>query len=444
MVDPLEEKAVRDIAEEFEDAYKGEVEEVRIITSDDPVDDFIGVTLPGIKEGVDFLIVQAKGLDPLISAGWIQPYPGEVDKSNFMSVAIRAMTRDGKLYGIPIFMDKTGQVKGIVVSSKVGKDQFDHTLKFSTTISTAENCERIADAASGTSVRPPDGPMELAGVLHGGDQENEILSEIARSFEGMGKVKEVNFAYSSEPLTDIEDRYDFMDTMEDALKKYGSLDFLVISDEDIKDLRDKDVLEEWIQPYPKGFAVEAEFMPDAISAMKHDGQIYGLPILVKDGLVMGVALGSNTDEKYLAVTLEFIDFLTTRENAARFVEALGGTSARARAEIAEVNFDAEGDDWDNLNGEWVMIVNKWNTSVDMTGYTLSDDSGHKFERWLTDKSERFMLPKGGHVKVFTGTGDNTTESLYWGSDAPIWTNEGDAARLKDPEGILVGKFEWDG
>jgi maltose-binding protein MalE len=353
MIETSEQAAVEEIAREFRDYRDDEIKVVRIITSDDPVKDFIEVVLPEIAEDyrVDFLILQSKELDPLITAGWIQPYPGKIDRSDFMSVAIRAMTRDGKLYGIPIFMDKEGQVKGIVVSSETEGEPLNWTLDFSYTISTAENCEQIAVAAGGKSVHLPEEEEmgQLAGVLHGGDQENQILSEIVKSFEGMGKVQKVSFAYSPEPLTYIDDGYDFMDTMEDALEDYGSLDFLIISDEDIEDLMDEGVLKEWIQPYPEGFVVEAEFLPVAIRAMKHDDQIYGLPIFVKDGLVIGVALGSTTDEKYLAVTLEFIDFLTLRENAAKFAEALGGTPARERVEIVEVNFGDSGDDLEDLN-----------------------------------------------------------------------------------------------
>ena len=267
MVDPSEEIVVKAIANEFRDR-EDDVKEVIIRTSDAPVDEFIGVTLPKIEREeshVDFLIIQAKEIDPLINAGKIQPYPNKVDETDFMSAAIRAMTRDDELYGIPIFMDKDGQLRGVVVSSELGRDQ----------------------------------------------------SEVG----------------------------------------------------------DK-------------------------------------------------------------LTLDFSDFLTLRENAAKFVEALDGTSVRARVEIAEVNFDAPGNDWDNLNGEWVIIINKWSTDVDMTGYTLSDDSGHVY------KFGNFVLPEGDHVTVYTGAGFDTVESLYWGSDAPIWTNEGDIARLEDPEGVFVDKYEW--
>ena len=109
---------------------------------------------------------------------------------------------------------------------------------------------------------------------------------------------------------------------------------------------------------------------------------------------------------------------------------------RIRIEIGEINFDAKGNDWDNLNDEWVVLVNKGKTPVNMIGYTLSDDSGHVYE------FGNFILPVDGHVKISTGSGVNTVNWLYWGSDAPIWNNGGDVASLKNPEGILVSQAKW--
>jgi len=41
--------------------------------------------------------------------------------------------------------------------------------------------------------------------------------------------------------------------------------------------------------------------------------------------------------------------------------------------ISSINFDAPGNDHDNLNGEWVKITNGGSESVVMTGWSLSDE-----------------------------------------------------------------------
>ncbi len=42
----------------------------------------------------------------------------------------------------------------------------------------------------------------------------------------------------------------------------------------------------------------------------------------------------------------------------------------------------------------------------------------------------------------TGSGENTKEDLYWGSEAPIWNNNGDTAYLIDPDDVVVDEESW--
>ena len=109
---------------------------------------------------------------------------------------------------------------------------------------------------------------------------------------------------------------------------------------------------------------------------------------------------------------------------------------RPGIEIAEVTFDPPGDDRDNLNGEWVVIANNADASIDMTGFTLSDDSDHVYS--FGD----FVLSAGGTVKVFTGSGADTLTSLYWGSKSPIWNNDGDTAYLRNSDGSLLDEYSY--
>jgi ligand-binding sensor domain-containing protein len=104
--------------------------------------------------------------------------------------------------------------------------------------------------------------------------------------------------------------------------------------------------------------------------------------------------------------------------------------AHRDVEIAEMNSDPQGRDEEDLNGEWVRIINTTDGPVDMNGFTLSDYAGHVY------KFGELLLPGGSAVTVFTGSGADTPTSLYWGSKTPIWNNRGDTAYLRDANAYL--------
>ena len=56
-------------------------------------------------------------------------------------------------------------------------------------------------------------------------------------------------------------------------------------------------------------------------------------------------------------------------------------SASASISISAINFDAPGNDHNNLNGEWVKITNYGSTSVMMRGWTLSDEGNKHIYRF---------------------------------------------------------------
>ena len=107
--------------------------------------------------------------------------------------------------------------------------------------------------------------------------------------------------------------------------------------------------------------------------------------------------------------------------------------------ISSVNYDAEGDDRYNLNDEYVVIINNENGSVDMTDYTLWDDSDYWTPYTFPDE---FMLNSGEEVTVYTGSGTDTNAELYWGRGSPIWNNDHDTAYLKDDADLLVDSYSW--
>jgi hypothetical protein len=90
----------------------------------------------------------------------------------------------------------------------------------------------------------------------------------------------------------------------------------------------------------------------------------------------------------------------------------------------------------NLKDEWVKVTNKGSSSVPLTGWKINDE-GSKH----TYTFPSYTLNSGSTLTVFTAKGTNTATELYWGSDDPIWNNDGDTAYLYDNNGKLVSKLE---
>lgn len=106
--------------------------------------------------------------------------------------------------------------------------------------------------------------------------------------------------------------------------------------------------------------------------------------------------------------------------------------------IAEFNWDAEGNDNENLNNEYVSFRNNCNSAMNMTGWTLKNSGTKIF------KFGRFFLGTNLSVKIFSGCGNNTENELFWCSKKPVWNNDAGFAYLRDSEGFLVLNESYEG
>jgi hypothetical protein len=105
----------------------------------------------------------------------------------------------------------------------------------------------------------------------------------------------------------------------------------------------------------------------------------------------------------------------------------------AAVRITHIEYNPPGED---LPGEAVLLRNRGDAGQDMTGWTLSDLSGHTFV------FPAFRLAPGEAVRVWTRKGISTATDLYWGRTAAVWTNIGDRARLRDASGVLVDEYAY--
>ena len=110
----------------------------------------------------------------------------------------------------------------------------------------------------------------------------------------------------------------------------------------------------------------------------------------------------------------------------------------AALEVAEINADAEGDDRENLTGEYVVFENTGDEPIDLSGWTVEDEAARSYAF-----PQGFALEAGATVTLRSGSGTDTDTELYWGSGSPIWNNDGDTVILTtdDGERVLEVRYE---
>ncbi len=116
-------------------------------------------------------------------------------------------------------------------------------------------------------------------------------------------------------------------------------------------------------------------------------------------------------------------------------EACGGGPLPEALEIVRIEADPPGPDEDALDEEIVAITNDGDTSVDISGFVLRDES----------TANRFVFPEGTTVQpdetVEVVSGCNPPSgALAWCSNGPIWNNGGDSALLLDPSGRVIDHY----
>jgi len=86
--------------------------------------------------------------------------------------------------------------------------------------------------------------------------------------------------------------------------------------------------------------------------------------------------------------------------------------------------------------EYVQIVKRGSSAVDMTNWTLRDLANNTYI------FPTFTLSGGATVKVWTNSGTNNGANLYWGRAQAVWNNTGDTAILRDAQGSEVNRYSY--
>jgi endonuclease YncB( thermonuclease family) len=118
----------------------------------------------------------------------------------------------------------------------------------------------------------------------------------------------------------------------------------------------------------------------------------------------------------------------------------GNNTSQSGAELktvsVELNWDAPGNDMENLNGEYAGIKNESAYDIDIGGWTVKDDATkiYEFKHYILKSSEKIFL--------FSGRGTDSGGSFYWNNSQPVWNNEHDTLYLRDNTGLLVEIYDY--
>lgn len=99
--------------------------------------------------------------------------------------------------------------------------------------------------------------------------------------------------------------------------------------------------------------------------------------------------------------------------------------------LYHLQYNAPGDDNENLNGESVELRNACTHSMDLTRWTAQDNSTKAYT------FPSFTLQAKSIVTLHTGSGIDNATDLFWGLSAPLWNNNGDRLIVADAKGNLM-------
>ncbi|MFD8949612.1 lamin tail domain-containing protein [Streptomyces xanthophaeus] len=108
---------------------------------------------------------------------------------------------------------------------------------------------------------------------------------------------------------------------------------------------------------------------------------------------------------------------------------------RSSLVIGDVRNDGRGRDNRALNSEWVEVRNNGRQSVELRGFTLTDQQGNRY------RFKGFRLDGRSSVRIHTGQGRDTLQDLYQDRRHQIW-DERDTATLRDNRGNVIDTQTW--
>ena len=130
-------------------------------------------------------------------------------------------------------------------------------------------------------------------------------------------------------------------------------------------------------------------------------------------------------------------FIAAQEAARAARRGVWSTSRyQGSLHITSFHANADGDDRENVNGEYLRVCNVSADAIDLSGYYITDISGNKFQ------FPQLVVPAGFTFKLHSGKGANAVDTqaqiaVHLQSADPIWNNKLDRASIYDRYGRVV-------
>ncbi|WP_160135505.1 lamin tail domain-containing protein [Halococcus salsus] len=143
-----------------------------------------------------------------------------------------------------------------------------------------------------------------------------------------------------------------------------------------------------------------------------------------------IQVGSSTTETVSETATDSTrDTPTSTDPSTSTITSDGGTDTGSALAVRTVHADAEGDESENLNDEYIVFENTGSTSLNISGWTIEDRSSHSYT-----VPSGTTIDAGETLTLHTGEGRDTDSDLYWGSGRAIWNNGGDTIMVTNDEG----------
>ncbi|MEK6967842.1 MAG: lamin tail domain-containing protein [Nanoarchaeota archaeon] len=161
-------------------------------------------------------------------------------------------------------------------------------------------------------------------------------------------------------------------------------------------------------------------------------------LLVREGLVRVKIISPNTLYNKTFLDAEF-EARSLRKGI--WAPELDKSACDERClSVIAFNYDAYGDDCENLNGEYVALKNTCDHACDISGWAMTNSEEHIFI------FPEYVLRSADYVFIYSGPGNNSGNYLYWdnkrGICDAVWNNDKDTLYLKNLDDQIMLKHSY--
>lgn len=179
----------------------------------------------------------------------------------------------------------------------------------------------------------------------------------------------------------------------------------------------------------------SEVGPDQFDRTLAVVAVSGLPVNVTQvakGLALPLATQSPIDDLIMAAEQR------AREDRIGIWDPTAcGTGEIFEVSIVALEPNPPGRDEENLDGEYLVLRNESSDAIDLSGWTLRDESTANRYSFPVG----FVLAPDTEVEVSVGC-ELRPGRLNWCAARPVWNNGGDTALLLNSEGGIVDVFRY--